>query len=78
MPEIVLSHPFYEQRLASLDYQRVKLINTLNTKELTRQAKIERLEASVTHWPAWVYRQYDPYRLASKVQQQLQFIESSN
>lgn len=75
MPEIVLLHPFYEQRLASLDHQRTR---PSNKEEQKRQDKVERLEAAITYWPAWVYRQYDPYKLAFKIQQQLQFIETSN
>ncbi|XP_001603993.2 protein cereblon isoform X1 [Nasonia vitripennis] len=73
MPEITLTHPFIEQRLASLDHQRIRPVNE---EEQKKQEKLERLEAMLTPWPAWIYRQYDPYTLAFKIRQQLQFIET--
>ena len=75
VPEITLSHPFFEQRLTSLDHQRAK---PTNEEDQRKQDKLENLEATMTHWPAWVYRQYDPNRLAFKIRQHLQFIETSN
>lgn len=73
VPEINLPHPFLDQRLVSLDNHRVK---PTNEKELKRQNRIEMLESVVTRWPSWVYRQYDPHRLACKIREHLQFIET--
>lgn len=52
-------------------------IHPKNEEDFKKQEKVENLDAVVTPWPAWVYRQYDPLRLSLKIRQRLQFIESS-
>lgn len=44
---------------------------------MKKQERIENLDAIVTPWPAWIYKQYDPKRLALKIRHHLQFIETS-
>ncbi|KOX73264.1 Protein cereblon [Melipona quadrifasciata] len=73
LPEITLGPPFLDERLASLDHIR---IHPKNEEDFKKQEKVENLDAVVTPWPAWVYRQYDPLRLSLKIRQRLQFIES--
>ncbi|EFN75562.1 protein cereblon [Harpegnathos saltator] len=72
LPEITLGPPFLDQRLASLDHLRVYPDLEKNVK---KQERIENLDAVITPWPAWVYRQYDPARLSMKIRQHLQFLE---
>lgn len=74
LPEITLGPPFLDQRLASLNHLRV----FINSKtDMKKQERIENLDAAVTVWPGWVYRQYDPVRLSFKIRQHLQFLETS-
>ncbi|XP_029034768.1 protein cereblon [Osmia bicornis bicornis] len=73
LPEIILGPPFWDERLASLDHLRIR---PRTEEDFKKQEKIENLDATVTPWPAWVYRQYDPLRLSLKIRQHLQFIES--
>lgn len=74
LPEITLGPPFLEQRLASLNHLRV---HTVSEENIKKQEKVENLDAVITPWPAWVYRQYDPIRLSSKIRHHLQFLENS-
>lgn len=63
-----------DERLASLDHLRIQ---PKSEEDFKKQERVENLDAIVTPWPAWVYRQYDPLRLSLKIRQRLQFIESS-
>ncbi|XP_020297490.1 protein cereblon isoform X3 [Pseudomyrmex gracilis] len=73
LPEITLGPPFLDQRLASLNHLRV----FINSKtDMKKQERVENLDAAVTVWPGWVYRQYDPVRLSFKIRQHLQFLET--
>jgi hypothetical protein len=72
--EKILPHPLFDCRLTSLDNQRTRQID----QEFKKQEKIDRFESAVTSWPFWVYRQYNPYRLAHKIRKQLKFIDNSN
>ncbi|XP_053977543.1 protein cereblon [Hylaeus volcanicus] len=72
LPEITLGPPFLDERLAPLDHLR---IHPTTEEDFKKQEKVENLDAAVTPWPAWVYRQYDPLRLSLKIRQHLQFIE---
>ncbi|XP_011497644.1 PREDICTED: protein cereblon [Ceratosolen solmsi marchali] len=72
LPEKMLPHPFIEYKLTSLDNQRLDPTD----REHRILDKVESVEALMTHWPAWIYRQYDIYKLAFKIRQQLQFIET--
>lgn len=74
LPEITLGPPFLNQRLASLDRLRVF---SDSEEDMKKQERIENLDAVVTAWPAWVYRQYDPIRLSFRIRQHLQFLETS-
>lgn len=71
LPEIELGAPLYENRLASLDRLRVC---PKNEEEAKRQDKVARHESALTPWPAWVYHQYNPHRLALKIHHYLRFI----
>ncbi|KAL6433699.1 hypothetical protein ACFW04_005755 [Cataglyphis niger] len=73
LPEITLGPPFLDQRLASLD--RLRVFSDLE-EDMKKQEKVENLDAAVTAWPAWVYRQYDPIRLSFRIRQHLQFLET--
>ncbi|XP_003696072.1 protein cereblon [Apis florea] len=73
LPEITLGPPFLDERLASLDHLRIQ---PKSEEDFKKQERVENLDAIVTPWPAWVYRQYDPLRLSLKIRQRLQFIES--
>lgn len=74
LSEITLGHPFLDERLASLNHLRIHPTTEMDFK---KQERVENLDAMVTPWPAWVYRQYDPYRLSLKIRKHLQFIEHS-
>ena len=76
LPEMKLTHPFLDQRLASLDSHRN--IDRSDSKDQYKQSRIAKFDAALTPWPAWVYKQYDPYNLALKIRHQLMFIETSN
>ncbi|CAK9809321.1 Protein cereblon [Anthophora quadrimaculata] len=73
LPEITLGPPFFDERLASLNHLR---INPKTEEDFKKQERVENLDAVVTPWPAWVYRQYDPLRLSLKIRQCLQFIQN--
>ncbi|XP_076631349.1 E3 ubiquitin ligase component cereblon isoform X1 [Colletes latitarsis] len=73
LPEITLGPPFGDERLSSLDNLR---IHPTTEEDFKKQERVENLDAIVTPWPAWVYRQYDPLRLSLKIRQHLQFIEN--
>ncbi|XP_015108351.1 protein cereblon isoform X1 [Diachasma alloeum] len=73
LPEIELGPPFHEDRLACLD--RLRVIPT-NEKEAKSQDKVARLDSVLTPWPAWVYHQYNPRRLAMKIHHYLRFVRS--
>ncbi|CAL7937660.1 unnamed protein product [Xylocopa violacea] len=73
LPEITLGPPFLDERLASLNHLR---IHPKTEEDFKKQEKVENLDAVVTPWPGWVYRQYDPLRLSLKIRQRLQFIEN--
>nr|XP_012146991.1 PREDICTED: protein cereblon isoform X2 [Megachile rotundata] len=73
LPEITLGPPFLDERLASLDRLR---IHAKTEEDFKKQERVENLDAVVTPWPGWVYRQYDPLRLSLKIRQHLKFIES--
>ncbi|XP_011062316.1 PREDICTED: protein cereblon isoform X1 [Acromyrmex echinatior] len=73
LPEITLEPPFLDQRLASLDHLRISVDSE---EDMKKQERIENLDAAVTAWPAWVYRQYDPIRLSFRIRQHLQFLET--
>ncbi|XP_031843037.1 E3 ubiquitin ligase component cereblon [Nomia melanderi] len=72
LPEITLGPPFFDDRLASLDYLR---ICPSTEEDFKKQERVENLDAAVTPWPGWVYRQYDPLRLSLRIRKHLQFIE---
>lgn len=63
-----------DQRLASLDHLRISVDSE---EDMKKQERVEKLDAAVTAWPAWVYRQYDPVRLSFRIRQHLQFLETS-
>ena len=63
-----------DQRLASLDHLRISVDSE---EDMKKQERVENLDAAVTAWPAWVYRQYDPIRLSFRIRQHLQFLETS-
>lgn len=67
-----MSHPFLDYRLASLDHLRIQPTNQQESKQ---QDFVERVESVITPWPSWVYKQYDPVRLSSKIRHHLQFLE---
>ncbi|KAG5307589.1 CRBN protein, partial [Pseudoatta argentina] len=73
LPEITLEAPFLDQRLASLDHLRISVDSE---EDMKKQERVENLDAAVTAWPAWVYRQYDPIRLSFRIRQHLQFLET--
>ncbi|KMQ87897.1 protein cereblon-like protein [Lasius niger] len=73
LPEITLGPPFLDQRLASLDRLRVF---PDSEEDMKKQERVQNLDAAVTAWPAWVYRQYDPIRLSFRIRQHLQFLET--
>lgn len=73
LPEITLGPPFFDERLASLNHLRIR---PKNEEDFKKQEKVENLDAAVTPWPAWVYRQYDPFRLSLKIRRRLQFIKN--
>ncbi|XP_043674628.1 protein cereblon isoform X2 [Vespula pensylvanica] len=72
LPEVTLNHPFLDYRLASLDHLRVQ---PTNEQELKQQDFVEKVDSVITPWPSWVYKQYDPVRLSSKIRHHLQFLE---
>lgn len=78
VPEIVLPPPLYDQRLTSLDHQRIEATQIDNPEDGRKMQKIKRIESVLTAWPSWVYKQYDAQALAIKIRQNLQFIETSN
>lgn len=61
LPEVTLPHPLAGQRVISLDNTR---IHATNEEELSKQKRVETMDAAASPWPAWVYRQYDPVRLS--------------
>ncbi|XP_078052933.1 E3 ubiquitin ligase component cereblon isoform X2 [Augochlora pura] len=71
LPEITLGPPFLDERLQSLDRYRMK---STTEEDFKKQERIENRDAVVTHWPGWVYRQYDPLRLSLRVRKHLQLI----
>ena len=73
LPEITLGTPFLDERLASLDHLRM---HPTSEEDFKKQERVENLDAVVTPWPAWVYRQYDPLRLSLKIRKHLQFIQN--
>ncbi|XP_012267633.2 protein cereblon [Athalia rosae] len=72
LPEISLRPPLFDERLLSLDRLR---ITPSNKQEAMRQQNIERHDAILSHWPSWVYRQYDSKRLSIRIRHHLQYIE---
>ncbi|XP_017886440.1 protein cereblon isoform X2 [Ceratina calcarata] len=72
LPEITLGPPFLDDRLTSLNHLRT---HPRTEEEFKKQERVENLDAVVTPWPGWVYRQYDPLRLSLKIRQRLHFIE---
>lgn len=74
LPEITLGPPFLDQRLASLDHLRV---HPVSEEDIKKQERVENLDAIITPWPAWVYKQYDPRRLSLKIRHHLRFLENS-
>ncbi|XP_014234795.1 protein cereblon [Trichogramma pretiosum] len=72
LPEIVLPSPFADYRSFSLDFQRGQFDKINNHKK----EKIEKVEAMLTHWPSWVYKQFDPQSLASHIKHHLTHIET--
>ncbi|KAI4488628.1 hypothetical protein M0802_011444 [Mischocyttarus mexicanus] len=72
LPEVTLNHPFLDSRLASLNLFRIQPTNEQESKQ---QDFVERVESVITPWPSWVYKQYDPVRLSSKIHHHLQFLK---
>lgn len=74
LPEITLGPPFFDERLASLDNFRI--LHPITEEDFKKQERVENLDAIVTPWPAWVYRQYNPLRLSARIRKHLQFIKN--
>ncbi|XP_047357739.1 protein cereblon-like [Vespa velutina] len=72
LPEVTLKHPLFDYRVTSLDYLRIRPITQ---KEWKQQDFVEKIDSTITPWPSWVYKQYDPLRLSLKIQHHLQFLE---
>ncbi|XP_012284303.1 protein cereblon [Orussus abietinus] len=72
LPEETLGPANFDERLVSLDHLRV---DPTNEKEAKLRNKLERTEAAMTPFPAWVYRQYDAKRLSTKIRRYLHFIQ---
>lgn len=67
LPEVSLLSPLNAARFTSLDRYR---------HSPTR--KMSGWDASVTPWPEWVYRQYDPHHLVTRVLQELKNFKLGN
>lgn len=74
LPEVTLPHPLAGQRVISLDNIRIR---ATNEEELLKQKKVETMDAALSPWPAWVYRQYDPVRLSIQMRDHLRFIKQA-
>lgn len=75
LPEITLGPPLLEEHLASLNRLRTYRSSDMKEEDIKKQDRIEKVDAMVTPWPAWVYKQYDPAKLSSRIRKHLRFLE---
>lgn len=72
LPEVKAKSSLECTKLAALDNHRNTTVKeNVEKVEKTRKRLIDRYDASLTPWPAWVHESTDPYKLAHKIKQTL-------
>lgn len=64
---------FDDSRVTVLDRHRTPTLDSATEDQ--RRFKVERFDAAVTPWPAWVLNSVDPFYLSTKIEKQLRDIQ---